>query len=210
MAALTPEERETVEAEEAAALTGDPLVIDLGAAREGEEPIRIQAEDQQMADHIRGLLNRAATYQTSLKVREEAESFRAQAEEMKYEVQLDPAGFLLRALDQTRDPAAKLADATHITKMLLTRPGVLDAVKNWVAALAATPAAMEAEARLANADRIERIEKVKPQVARLKFENQNARACVRKAYDAVEEARAVDVDRPAADPVGRRCRAGLE
>jgi hypothetical protein len=188
LGALSSEEREQVEADEAAAesaaAAGDEvLIVDLGPAREGEEPIRIQAEDQQMADHIRSLINRAATHQTSLKIREEAEGFRAQAEEMQYDVQLDPGGFLLANLAKSGAP---VQDAAHVAKLLLTRPGVLASIKDWVVALAATPAALDSEAKIMNAERVERRQKVEPQVKRLKFENQNARACVRKAYDVVE------------------------
>ena len=188
--ALSPEERAAAEAAEGAADGGgaadDVLVVDLGAMREGEEPIRIQAEDQAMADHIRSLVNRAATRDTSMRIREEAESIRAQVDEQKYAVQLDPADFLLRSLGEL-PPAARTADAVHLAKVLLTQPGVLDQVKGWVGALAAHPEALEAETRLVRSDRIERREKVEPLVKQMQFENLNARQVVRAAYRTVDD-----------------------
>lgn len=191
LGALSPEERAAAEAAESEGALGggatdEVLVVDLGAMREGEEPIRIQAEDQAMADHIRSLVNRAATRDTSMRIREEAEAIRAQVDEQRYAVQLDPADFLLRSLGEL-PPAARTADAVHLAKVLLTQPGVLEQVKGWVGALAAHPEALEAETRLVRSDRIERREKVTPLVEQMKFENLNARQVVRAAYRTVDE-----------------------
>lgn len=186
LAAMEPAEREAEEARLAELAANDPLIVDLGAMREGEEPIRIVAADQQMADHIRSLQNRAISHSASLAIREEAEGYRAQADELRYEVQLDPSGFLLSNL-KDQNGNVRVGDAQHIVRVLLTQPGVLDSVKEWVTALAQHPEAIAAEARIANADRIERNAKVKPMVDAMKFENANARQCVRASYNAIEK-----------------------
>ncbi len=186
LGAMEPAEREAEEQRLAELAANDPLVIDLGPRREGEEPIRIVAADQQMADQIRSLQNRAQSYEASIAIRDEAEGYRAQADEMRYAVQLDPGGFLLNSL---KDESGNLrtADATHIARVLLTQPGVLESMKDWVVALAEHPQAIPQEARLANADRLERQQKVEPFVKQMKFENDNARRCVRAIYTATDK-----------------------
>lgn len=199
LSALSPEDRAAAEAVEAEAAAGagaadDALIIDLGPLREGEEPIRIAAEDQAMADHIRSLKNRAATYDASLRIREEGEAYRAQADEMRYEVRLDPGGFLLESL-RTPQGTIRSDDAAHVARILLTQPGVFDApiradgttLKEWIVALAEHPAALPQEAELAEAARLKRATERKPLVEAMKFENQNARALVRTAYKAVDD-----------------------
>lgn len=183
LAAMTPEDRAAEETRLSELAASDPLIIDLGARREGEEPIRIQAADQQMADQIRALQNRAVAYDESIRIRDEAEAYRAQADEMSYGVQLDPAGFLLENLKSSENFTA---DAMHVARVLLTQPGVLENMKDWVVALAAHPEAIPQEARLANADRVERKTKTEPLVKQRQFENKNARDLVREAYRVVQ------------------------
>ncbi len=202
LGALSPEDREAAEAveREAAAAGGgtddgvdDVLIVDLGPMREGEEPIRIAAEDQAMADHIRSLVKRGVSYDASLKIREEAEAYRAQADEMRYEVQLDPGGFLIENL-KNQNGAIRADDAAHVARVLLTQVGVLDApiradgttLKEWIVALAAHPAAIAQEADLAEASRLKRANERKPLVERMRFENDNARQVMRAVYNTAD------------------------
>lgn len=193
LAGMSEEERTAELARLDALAAEDPLVVDLGALREGEEPIRIQAADQAMADQLRSLTKRAASYETALRIRDEASAYVAQADELRYGVQLDPSGFLL---DNLKGSPNFTADAAAIARVLVTQPGVFDlkiandgtTFKDWLVALAEHPEAIPQEARLANADRLDRKAKAEPLVQQMKFENKNARDCVKAAYSEIESA----------------------
>ncbi len=186
LAGMSDGDRAAYEAAEA------ELIVDIGARRDGEEPIRIQATDKAMADQLRALTARAENRETTLRLREEAEAIRQQADEMQYEVQLDPTGFVTKSLSTS---PTGLADAVHMVKFLVTRPGVLNALTGdgkttlgkYISLLSATPDAIAQEARIADADSIQRRQQAAPRVEQMKRENQNARACVRAAYNAVDE-----------------------
>lgn len=186
LAGMSADDRAAYEAAEA------ELIVDIGSRRDGEEPIRIQATDKAMADQLRALTARAENRETTLKLREEAEAIRQQADEMQYEVQLDPTGFITKSLGNS---PTGLADAVHMVKFLVTRPGVLTALTGdgktslgaYISLLARTPDAIAQEARIADADSIQRRQQAAPRVAQMKAENQNARACVRAAYTAVDD-----------------------
>lgn len=189
IAALEPEEQTAEREAREAILNGesDPrLTLEFEPMREGEEPYRVVAEDQAMADHIRHLQRRARAGDTAHAIREQAEAIRAQADELQFEVDVDPVSFMARREWSPSDHVA-------LARFLLTQPGVLGAkvgnatLGEWVAALAENPDALGAEAERAEAVMIKRREKVEPQVKQRRFENQNARQCVRRAYETVDK-----------------------
>lgn len=182
IAELTPEEQEGERGAREAIANGEPdprLLVELPPLREGEEPIRFLAEDQQLADTIRHLQKQAGATGTAVRIREQAEAIRAQADEERFEVEVDPVSFMQRTMQDPRDFDA-------LGRFFLTRPGVLDAMKPWLAGLLDAPEAVEHEAELADARMMKRRERVAPMVEARRFENTNARQCVRRAYETID------------------------
>lgn len=176
---LTPEEREAAEiAEAAAAIPGD-LVVDLGPRRAGEESFKVVAETKADADHLRNLINRAADRDTVLRIREEADDLRAEADELKYVVQLDPSGFVL---DQIRTPD----DRVQLARTLFTDPTVFAAMKDWVEALVEHPEALDAERERQESRNIIRQSKVKEHVEMRRFVDRNERSLIRTTHKSLE------------------------
>lgn len=186
IAELAPEEQTAERDARDAVARGEPdprFLVELAPLREGAEPIRFVTESQEDADAIRHLQRRAASGESALRIREQAEAIRAQADEARYQVEVDPASFIAENLT---DPA----DASTLARFFLTRPGVLEALnaKGWLTAILGAPEAIEHEGIVADAQMVKRREKVAPLVEARRFENQNARACVRRAYEAIDAA----------------------
>lgn len=189
IAALEPEEQDAEREAREAILNGEPdprLLLEFEPLRDGEEPYRLVAEDQAMADHIRHLQRRARAGDTAHAIREQAEAIRAQADEREYEIDVDPVAFMQ---SRVKNPS----DFAPFVRFLVTRPGVLGTkvgnatLGEWVAALVENPDALGAEAERADAVMITRREKIAPMVEQRRFENRNARQCVRSAYDTIDK-----------------------
>lgn len=183
LAAMTPEERED---EETRLLEqAEQLVVELPPRREGEEPLRIEAPDQATADAMRAALNRGNRIGAVERLRDEAETRFAEADEIRYIVRADPTGFLD---ENVQDPV----DRGHIVQFLLTRPGTMNAkignttIGEWLRGVLDDPDTLGTEARLVESDRIRREKVVGQQLEVQRFEEKNARTCRKAMLSAID------------------------
>ena len=70
----------------------NPLEVELLPRRDGEDGLRILADDPETADALRALTNRAAEADRAEQTLELADSYRQQAEEQQFVVRADPVG----------------------------------------------------------------------------------------------------------------------
>lgn len=150
--------------------TDEELVVDLGARREGEDPLLIQAPDKATADAIRALRNRAMTTEQVTAARDDAESRYAAAEDLRYIAEMDPAGFLIQNVEEPRDLA-------YTVQRLMTQPGVFPLIEEWVREMAENPSLIATEARLIEADGVKRERAIQDRVSAKRAEDKSASAC---------------------------------
>lgn len=158
----------------------DPLAIALPILRDGQEDeIIINLPDQESADAIRAAIRGAIRADDAHAIREEAQALRDQAEEIEYEVELDPIGVVASRI--TSD-----ADVDHLFRYLATRNGVLQRQVEWIADLVEGKVRLDSEAALVNAQRIERRDAIKPKIDEKREVNANARKIVNTTRRSIE------------------------
>jgi hypothetical protein len=158
----------------------DPaLVVELPGARPEEDPVSIEVSDPVVAERMRQLVKGYARREQAERIREQALQLREEAEQLNYAVQLDPAGVVSETLQSA-------ADQAHLARFLLTRPGVLEKVQDFVAQLMDNPDAAPQLAALAEAERIRRKEHVSGEVRARQEVDRNARTLVRTIERSIE------------------------
>lgn len=178
----TEEQRVAREAAEAAAAGNEEpdeaLTVVLDGARDGEE-VSIVVDSPETAERLRQLKRAALRGNQARAIREEAQQDREQAEEMRYTVEMDPAGFIAEHITNP-------ADNVHLAQYLLTRPGVLDQLRPWLEDLTEDPVKLEEQALLVDAVRIRRKDAVSAQVNHRRALGQNSRAIVQAAERSID------------------------
>jgi hypothetical protein len=140
-----------------------PAGITVELAVPGQEaPFLMEVGDQESADILTDLNKRAARGDQARAIREQATLIRDDAEDerdrFKMVVDLDPAGVLQESVTDPRDQV-------HLAKFLLTQPGVLENVKDWIAAaLEDSPEDAAKRAELLELERYKRRDAVKDAV----------------------------------------------
>ena len=157
------------------------LSVTIDGAREGES-VTIEVSDLETADRLRQLQRAAVRGHQARAIRMEGQQAREDAEEINYRAEVDPAGVLTENIKSPKDQG-------HLLRYLLTRPNVLAQNEKWLVDLlnAEDPAvAVASEARMAEAERIERREAVGQQVAWQRELNKNARALVQATERSID------------------------
>lgn len=166
------ESEEGQQTEETEGGAASELVVELPSARPEEDPFAIEVSDPVAAERLRQLVKGYARRQDAERIREEAAQLREEAEAINYAVELDPAGVVTETLQSP-------ADQAHLARFLLTRPGVLERVQDFVAQLLEQPDSANQLAALAEAERIRRKEHVGQEVRMKQELDRNARQLVK-------------------------------
>jgi len=178
-AAAAGEGGEPAAGEEGGETPDDELTVVLDGAHEGEE-LPITASDKETADRLRQLKRAAMRGDQARAIREEAQKDREAAEEINYTIELDPAGVVAERITNP-------ADQVHLAQYLLTRPGVLQHLENWLNDMLADPETqIPLQAVQVDAMRIKRRDAVQGQVQHKRLINQNARAIIQAAERSID------------------------
>lgn len=159
----------------------ETLVVEIPGRREGEEALRFVAENEDDANRLRELVKGNMRREETYRIRDEAESYRADADELRYKVELDPAGFMMENL-------RSVDDLKHLVQYALTRGQgeVLTELKDWLDGMITTPAAFVSEKRNVDSDRIKRRDSASREVGKQRYIDNNARAVVRSVRETME------------------------
>jgi hypothetical protein len=174
-------------AREAAALEGDTredgepdpaLTVIIDGAREGEA-FPLVVDSIETADRVRQLQRAALRGDQARAIRDQGIAAREEAEEFTYVVEMDPAGVIGEAI---KSPTDRL----HLSKFLLTRPGVLQALEPWLVELLNDPDKLQTQADIVEAERIRRRDAVQGQVEHRRAMAHNARQLVQSAERSID------------------------
>lgn len=186
-AALTEEQRAAEDAlaagggaEGAVAVVADAPGIAVEIPVQGSEtPFTLEVGDQETADLITSLVQRATRGDQSRAIREQAQQMRDEAEEFQLVVELDPAGVVQEAITDPKD-------IQHLFRYLATRPGVLQQNLEWVQKLLDDPDSLATNADLMELERMRRKESVQGDVTAKREDRQYNRALAGTIHKSME------------------------
>ena len=159
-----------------------PLVV-TGPGLRGEDgndtPFEIEVSDEQSKQVLETWAKGYVRGEQARAIREEAQGLRDQADEIKFGVEIDPAGFMAAVIQNPNDKA-------FLFRSLAVEPGILEAHREWLLGVLDAPDALPTEKALIEAEGIKRREKTQAIVAEKREMSQNAMALVRTANKTIE------------------------